>query len=344
MGGPYKPEFVPSEHSTPLARFKALPPPVPESSSPEEIYLREARCEISSRPIASPVILAKGGNILVAQGCGGWKDGDPITEVLPLGLPRDKWLKYYEHTEDPGHISPFAHVAVDGERNLVWTADHARIKSSKIRFTEKDSRSTTLHTFKSNHFTGPLALLDGGARIMRSGEKGLAFWNVDTAETLQTTRKRYLGGKLPDSYIDNSWRDFDDIPDFEMSRGLKQDSQIAFRPRVKRAGIGAWCKHPSSSNTMICAGSKEYRVFGLDITTGRMNSTFVGHGAFVSSLSTSPGDPNAFLTTCHDGAARLYDVRAPVPSLTIFDAKEQLESSILVHLGGAPCKYPSVVE
>lgn len=70
---------------------------------------------------------------------------------------------------------------------------------------------------------------------------------------------------------------------------------------------------------------------------------YLGHGATVSDFSVSSGDPQVFLTACHDGFARMFDVRRSLPVLT-FDACGQSEfcdTAALAHVDGIPSKVPS---
>ncbi|THH34103.1 hypothetical protein EUX98_g18 [Antrodiella citrinella] len=55
-------------------------------------------------------------------------------------------------------------------------------------------------------------------------------------------------------------------------------------------------------------------------------------------FSTSPDDPNTFLTSCNDGIARLYDIRESLPRIS-FDCgmgNDVLLSALYVHVDGKP--------
>ncbi len=65
---------------------------------------------------------------------------------------------------------------------------------------------------------------------------------------------------------------------------------------------------------------------------------YLGHGGGFNGISTSPGDPNMFASACDDGFARLFDVRHPLPVLTLQAGHPDgaCEAVVMTHPDGIP--------
>ena len=74
---------------------------------------------------------------------------------------------------------------------------------------------------------------------------------------------------------------------------------------------------------------------------GMIAARYLGHFAAAEGFSTVASDPQVFLTRCEDGYARLYDVRHPLPVMTITSSKnlDPLTAAVLAKPDGIPCKF-----
>lgn len=309
---PYDSTLSPGKQSNPLARFKARPEP-PVDADPQTLALREARCEIQSKHIDNPWQMAIGMDIIAVQGVTGYTEQDPALDFYKLGMNRDEWDKYHPSDVGRRHKDIATRLAIDDSRSLVWTADEFDIKSTKYCFDGPELKTASGHKCDSAGYEGPIALIDNGTRLIRAGKRGLAIWSVDSAPSYR-------------------------------KRGIQSNSTVKFDRPVKKCEISLWAPNPSDPNkSMLCTpGMHTYGVFALDIETGKRASRYYGHGAHVSGFSTTPNDPNVFLTSCHDGGTRLYDVRCAVPSITLSSGQEEANSSVLSASGGGLCEFPVV--
>lgn len=337
----YNPQAVPSFNSTPLAAFKKKPDSL--QTDAQTNALREARCEIQTYRICSPIRLVVGGGAVVVQGCGGYKQRDPTLDILKLGLSTTDFDDFRQTAVEQGHLDIcYQQPVIDGSKRLLWTADEKRVKSTEFEFGEDNDRSIEpMHTFDSSGFTGPIALINDGAQLLRSGRNELAIWDTTSAPTHASSAKNIIGKRLPRSTWENTWRSLDDDGYIEKSSGSPFTTRLSFHENVDKAIISNWTPNPSMRNKgMICASDDtKYAVFGLDIETGKKISQYLGHGALVPEISTTAHDNNVFLTSCQDGAARLYDVRVPMPTITMFTAAEKIMTSALVSSGGGLCEF-----
>lgn len=210
------------EHSNPLARFPKRVA-VPDDVGPDIRAIHEGRCEIQSTDISNPTNLALDGDMLAIVGLTGYKERSPALEITPLGLTRTGWENFYEPETPSSHKNIASEVVVDSIRRLVWTADDTRIKSIKYTLNDdRDDLKETLptHTLDSAGYDGPIALLNSGERITRIGRSDIALWDVDQLETHGPKGRRSIGGRhRADTYLDDSWRDVDDIDEVERSKG-----------------------------------------------------------------------------------------------------------------------------
>ncbi|QRW11836.1 WD40 domain protein [Ceratobasidium sp. AG-Ba] len=97
--------------------------------------------------------------------------------------------------------------------------------------------------------------------------------------------------------------------------------------------ISRWIPLPQAPSTMLCH-AEPYDCLTIDLEQqGKVTSRYLGHGGKITGFSASESDPQAFLTTCHDGLARLYDLHTALPVLT-FDLGQRgdtCKSALLIH-------------
>lgn len=240
---------------------------------------------------------------------------------------------------EPGLSEVAYQLAVDTTNRLALVADTHRIKSfswgGDVTFGGwTPPRGENVHTMNSKKYDGPIAVLSGG-RIVRAGKGGAAIWSLDTLETHQGGRRVGCG----EFEAEDSWRD-DYGGEIERSTGSAPSTTVKFtQTGLTPAG---WHLHTPSGH-LLCAEnshrSDKYGCYALDLEAGgKTASRFLGHGGNVTAFSTSTGDANVFLTACADGYARLYDVRHPLPAMTIDSGKssEFCEAVTLVHPDGIP--------
>jgi len=285
------------------------------------------------------MVMAASGDHLAILSQAGYKQRDPQLDVFNLSQTNDEWNQNHESNVNVGFLHLATRLALDPTRRLVWAADENRIKSYKCAFSGSATKSLPVHTFDSGMFQGPITTLDSGSRIMRSGSGQLGVWNVEEAPTHGPRGKVIIGQKLSRSTVEDTSRDVGDFNEIERSAGNPADQTVSLQPDVARCGIRVWSPHPSDARTMLCAGSKEYRAFQLDIESGSLVTRWLGHGAYINQISTCEEEPHAFVTCAGDGVVRLYDVRQPTPSFAGFNGAEQMETAILVQVDGLPCKW-----
>jgi len=337
---PFEQNWRPDPKSSPCARFRKELPWA--ASNPEEATaVFQARCEISHLGISSPgkMKLTSDGGVLALWDMGGWKNRDPFfTLVFPDGdsgpVVEGATFKtdFYEAPND---------FLVDTSRQLIFGADDRRIKSYRL-FSDYDERRK-VHTMDPSGYNGPLALLPEG-RLIRAGREGLAVWSLDDLPTHGRNGRKIIGKRIKEH---DTYRDHDDADDIERSTGVLPTDTISFAEQdsiYSSSPITTWVEHPSDKGSMLCSSQKTSTSLycrAIDLAAGaRTKARYLGHGGPVVSFSTSPGDPNVFLTSCHDGFARLFDVRYPLPVLTLepVSSDEVLPDAVLGHPGGVPCK------
>lgn len=314
---PWSKSVKPHPLTTPLSRFRGNVTTSATSGQPLANAIYQARCEITSESIRVPLGLtfSANGTVLVAHGMGGYKNRAPAV-----------WYYFSEDTDalpDKHHVKTgLSNIAywttTDEERKLLFAADNDRIKSfawaplSPSGNNYRDGLPT--HTMDSGHYSGPLAVLSGG-RLVRAGKGSVAVWNLDTLPTHGVNGKTRIGKNIS---VENTWRD--DPECIEISGGSLADTTIALEDNALTAGV--WHHHPSMTGNMIITcdprKSTRYSCVNVDLEhDGKTVVKYLGHGGGVNQISTSPGDPNVFLSASDDGFARLFDVRRALPVLTL---------------------------
>jgi WD40 repeat protein len=325
-----------------LARFKG---DIAVSASSDDLLannIYEARCEINSTSIALPIglHLSSSGTVLLLHGMGGWKNRDPVLRYFFPDDPSDMFPD--EHPVKSG-LSDIAYwTATDEERRLIFAADSSRIKSYVWAPASGPnySRAQPTHTMDTGEYEGPLAVLSGG-RLIRAGQGAVGVWNLDGLPTHGDKGKTRLGGVFNS---EDSWRD--DSESIEPSSGSPADTVIKLEDTSMYPGV--WAAHPSKKGAMMCAADPKktngYSTVAVDLEGGgKSMGRYIGHGAELSAggitVSASPeGDKNVFLTSCMDGLARLYDVRHPLPVLSMDCGRrsEGCPTAVLMHPDGIP--------
>ncbi|KAF7796464.1 hypothetical protein EIP86_007641 [Pleurotus ostreatoroseus] len=320
----------PHPRTTPLSRFRKDTRFPAQAFYPTANMIYQARCEITDAPTCNPIRLAlsSDGVCLALSAAGGYKENDPIIHV---------WLN--EDDKEKAQIDikstladPAMYIDLDADRELIFVADKDRVKS----YSWADGSAKPVHTLNSNNWTGPLALLPGG-RIVRGGIGSLMSWTIDDLPTHDTIKGLIGPGKYS-GYRKIAQR-FEE-KEMEFSTGSLPTTMIP----LADSGLFTlnFCWHQPTQR-MLCAENwpqrKSYAVVSLDLEHGGKTVTrFVGHGGGVGHIGLNEDDPNSFMTACSDGFTRLFDVRNPLPALTLDVERESApcQTAVYTHIDGIP--------
>ncbi|KAI5898085.1 uncharacterized protein SCHCODRAFT_02565817 [Schizophyllum commune H4-8] len=328
----------PHSNTSPLARFRSddAIPAIPSSASvAQAVYY--GCCSISSEERMPPpgrIITAPNSDVLLMTGSTGYKERDPFVDYYDLstapsgkGMPKDKVLKKI------GLLDIAHNIAIDTNRKLLWAADEDRAKSFSY---DPNNLLLPVHTLDCER-SGPLAIVDGGARILRGGEGGIDVWNIDQLPTHGPDGSSRIGkGKIS---LGDTWRDIEDTDYVERSTGTPRTSSIDFSGSIDQWHLPSWWNTGGTLKALTAAEKDQSTVLARDLRDGaKITMRHLGHGGSINSVTSSDEDPNSFLTAANDGFVRMFDVREPTPKLTI-DAGERSEfifSALYVHVNGIP--------
>ena len=207
------------------------------------------------------------------------------------------------------------HLATDEDRKLIFVAgDSGRVQA--FRWDEpatlrshEESSGVKAHTLQSYDHLGGVEVLPGG-RFVRGGRGEMAVWNLDGLE-------RQRGGNSPSTTV-----------------GLKDR-------------LSPWTLHyHRGSGKLLAAEAVHFeendRCASIDMEHGgRTAVRYLGHADEVLAFSSSAGDPNVFATACKDAYARIYDIRQPLPVITVETATRTdhgCSNVVLTHPNGIPGK------
>ncbi|KAJ7056215.1 hypothetical protein C8F01DRAFT_1312469 [Mycena amicta] len=313
----------PSPHTSPLALLQRSRPKLPNDASPELTAFTEAPCEIHSDDIALPIAMASTEGVVAVISVGGGLDRDPTMFIQRLSpIPDAKYNVFGTAWPSVGLANVATELRVDRLRKLAWTADSKRIKS--YRWFQTTKRAGWRHTLRSAGFEHAMLLRGTGeaARVLRSGRRGMAIWDVETLST-HGERGQDIVGKESLSETLDSYRDIEDS--VKLSKGspptLTLDQESVTKITVAQ-------NHPGGGSQILASNSA--------------CPSFLGHKKTVKHIATTAGaqegngDPNGFVTTSADGLVRLYDVRQPTPRATIHETKDDLLSVLYEYIAGQP--------
>ncbi|KAH7332730.1 hypothetical protein B0J17DRAFT_619513 [Rhizoctonia solani] len=321
--------------STLLARFRPdLPTLTATRSTPVAASIYDARCEVTSIGSISPIkVRVSGRNSCMAMiGACGYKNRAP---GLNFCLPDDSLGVRFL---DPGLSSVATQIAMDEDLQMIFIGDRDRVKS----FAWGDDEGlyhhlSPVHTLDSTCSDGPIAALPNG-RVVRAGVGGVASWVINELET-----HRFEGEIIGDE-LDPGQTSRDDPSEIELSSGSSRSSFIRFTDHPNLTPT-VWEPLPTNPSTLLCAEHFDLIKYGcvsVDIEYGgKTAARYLGHGGAVSDFSVSATDSRVFLTACHDGYARLFDVRQPLPVITLdaCGADAFCEAVVLAHPDGIPTVF-----
>ncbi|KAJ1302210.1 hypothetical protein OPQ81_001034 [Rhizoctonia solani] len=318
-----------------LARFRPdLPTLTATDSAPVASSVYDARCEATSIGSISPIRLRMSGrnSCMAMIGACGHKNRSP---GLNFCLPDDSLGVRFL---DPGLSGIATHLTLDEDLQMIFIGDRDRVKS----FAWGDDEGLyhhlyPVHTLDSKCCDGPIAVLPNG-RVVRAGAGGVACWTIDGLET-HGYNEEIIGDE-----IDPEQTSRDDPSRIELSSGSPRNSFIRFID-LPNLTPTAWEPLPAHPSTLLCAEYFDLIKYGcvsIDLEHGgKTTARYLGHGGAVSNFSVSTMDPQAFLTACDDGYARLFDVRQPLPVMTLdaCGADAFCEAVVLAHPDGIPTVF-----
>ncbi|KAH7332735.1 hypothetical protein B0J17DRAFT_771518 [Rhizoctonia solani] len=292
--------------SSPLARFRPdLPTLTSTSIQPLSKSVQNALCEISSLQVPSAPYGQRIDLIKLRVSPRYYLLDKDIPQ--PFALPKDRYFQ-------ASLAEVTKHIAMDEARKLILIGDKTRVKSfawGSSKRTFKQALPT--HTLDSKRFEGPILTLPNGT-ILRAGRAAAAVWVMDQLDTHGPKGDSLIGSELD---IDEYDEELDMSPDTDTSSGTPRASHIFFSDEPTFEP-NLW-ERLLNSSTVICAedySNSEGRRSCLAIDfkhNGKTVTVFKGHQDTVADFSTSAANPRVFLTACHDGYARFYDMRRPYP-------------------------------
>ncbi|KAJ7150615.1 hypothetical protein C8R46DRAFT_1358155 [Mycena filopes] len=339
----------PHNLSTTLSRFN-WDLPCPSQSSAVANAVLQARCEIWSdtRKCLSTAIKTTEHCVLISSGTG-WRFYDPaLTYYLLDGHDADfpdvatdarVMLKGGCDVKDDYHD-----IAIDEVNKMILFASGDRIQS----FVWGDVESGATYTWAQEECTlispdhrGPMSVF-APARILRAGTGSIAFWNIEISE-----------GDPNDVMMDGV--EFEDQVDADATSNAGSEPTVSYDPTTLITLAdpdfepATWHIHPNLSGSMLCAPTvlrypgedglvvpSDYSCVALDLDSAKVAARYLGHSDAVRQFSTSPGDPQTFLTAGSDGYVRLYDTRMPLPGISI--ATDAM-AAVFIHPDGAPLVF-----
>jgi hypothetical protein len=325
--------------STLLARFRPdLPLLTATSSSPLAASIYDARCEITSIDSISPIKLrmsSRNSCMAMIGACG------DKTRTLGLNfcLPDDSLGVRFLNT---GLSDVATQLTMDEDSQTIYVGDRDCIKSFAWGDNEGPYRFLyPVYTLGSKCSDGPIAVLPRN-RVIRAGAGGVALWNIDELEAQDYDAETVIG-----KGSDSEETSCDDNPEIELSSGISRSSFIRFTD-LPNLTPTVWEPLPNRPSTLLCAEYFDLIKYGcvsVDLEHGGKSVVrYLGHGGAVSDFSVSAMDPQMFLTACHDGYARLFDVRQPLPVITLdaCGADAFCEAVVLAHPDGIPSTYTTL--
>lgn len=328
--------------TTRLSRFRPGIVPTATLASPLARCVADARAQLTTDliPATYAMSVSSGGSILALASGAGWKGREPALQYYILGSQLDNALDGI--SMNPGLAGVPRFVATDEDLNLAFLADDDQIKSFSFSPGEDGKvpkRLPNMHTLYSEGvFDGPIAVLPNG-RVARAGKGQAAIWDLSIPKVDQEE----IGTLRADDTLDNdNWREAR-LPVGEISQESKPHSIVTFADDPAYAPA-TWHLH-APSGRLLCgeraARSGGYSCVSLDLEHGGWQAArYLGHGGDVVRITASPDDPNLFVTAASDGYARMFDVRRPLPVLTIETGiqREGCADVVFVHPDGIPSK------
>ncbi|KAG8678274.1 hypothetical protein FRC08_017924, partial [Ceratobasidium sp. 394] len=205
---PWKDSMKLHPKSSPLARPRPnLPSLTPTAANPVAMSVYDARCEIQSESISSPIklCLSRGNVCLALNAAGGRENRSPVLYYRVLNGSKAP-ARY--HTVELGLADVASHVAIDETRRLIFVGDGERVKSyawATPGGSNYKGKPLPMHTLSCRRTGGPIAVLPNGT-VVRAGRGRAAVWDMDSLETHGKDGKRIIGEEDRD-ILEDTMRD-----------------------------------------------------------------------------------------------------------------------------------------
>ncbi|KAL1739752.1 hypothetical protein HDZ31DRAFT_22604, partial [Schizophyllum fasciatum] len=330
----------PHANTNALARFRhGAAPELPESATTAQAVLYGC-CSIfhdEGIPAPTDAVTAPNSDILLMAGVTGWKQRDPHLRYYLMDDISSTNLMPERTTIKSGLLGFVEEMAIDPTRKLIYAADDQRIKS----FAYDGSKYKPTHTLKTTR-GGPLAVVDNGARLFRAGKGGIDVWDVDALPTHGEDGKQHIGeGSIN---TEDTWRDEFGVAKVETSTGTPCTTSIDFadtQMTVERWHLPSWWSTGGQLKALSHLKDTYSSVLAMDLRdNGKIAARYLGHTGEITDISSSEGDPNAFITAGDEGVVRLFDVRHPLPQISFKCAEmEKTYSALYVHVDGIPVVF-----
>ncbi|KAG9094807.1 hypothetical protein FS749_011774 [Ceratobasidium sp. UAMH 11750] len=301
---PWKDSMKLHPKSSPLARPRPnLPSLTPTAANPVAMSVYDARCEIQSESISSPIKLCLSrGNVCLALNAAGAR-----------AVPHRR----------TGLADVASHVAIDETRRLIFVGDGERVKSyawATPGGSNYKGKPLPMHTLSCRRTGGPIAVLPNGT-VVRAGRGRTAVWDMDSLETHGKDGKRIIGEEDRD-ILEDTMRD--DSEGIELSTGSSQNSYIKFagHPDLSVTGAG-------DPQVFLTACDDGYaRMF--DLRTPLPIVTFdacqLNETCDAAVLAHPDGIPTVFTGTGKAEQVKMWDVRARTPVYELATGNNQVKS------------------
>ncbi|KIK52747.1 hypothetical protein GYMLUDRAFT_1028494 [Collybiopsis luxurians FD-317 M1] len=325
----------PHSHTSPIARFRTENPiPSIPTSAPVAQAVLHGWCSLMSDSINSPIHhhTVPNSDTLIFAGGGCWKNREPQR----LGDFPDKV------TIENGLLDIAYNIALDSSRRLIYIVDNRRIKS----FVYQNDKDKYLYSQCTSGCSGPLAVIDNGARILHASKGGVDVWNTDALPThCPDGTKQIVKGKIG---IEDTWRD--DIDEVKTSTGAPRDMSINFADATLKVGNWHIPSQWSTRGTLkaLCFPTNtQPSVLQMDFENGgRAAARYLGHAGEIFTITSSPDDTNTFLTTSGDGIVHLFDVREPLPNVSfgVGNQSEHVFTALYIRVEGIQSYFQAELE
>ncbi|KAF8755576.1 WD40 repeats protein, partial [Rhizoctonia solani] len=229
-------------------------------------------------------------------------------------------------------------LTMDEDSQMIYVGDRSHVKSLHGEI----MKDPTVFSIPSillilNVRTGQLLFSRG--RVVRAGAGGVALWNTDELEMQGCDAETVIGDQSDPEEASHGG-----TSDTLFSSSIPRSSFIRFTD-IPNLTPTVWEPLPNNPSTLLCAEYFELIKYGcvsIDLEySGKTMARYLGHGGAVSDFSVSATDSQMFLTACHDGYARLFDIRQPLPVITLdaCGADAFCEAVVLAHPDGIPTVF-----
>ncbi|KAA1476314.1 hypothetical protein DENSPDRAFT_505677 [Dentipellis sp. KUC8613] len=321
----------PSTQSSLLARFNpkydngklgAVLSEVDDSSARDAMQaILQARSTFFSTPITSPTCMSLNRDLLLLGGCGGYKSRLDCLSVVeipnkPLEPNAVEWDR--AETLKTGLGSPGRQVAYDPEAQLIWHDGDIRLRAFSADHKIKYTLDCSAHSYS-------WGLINNGRSVTRGGKDGFALWHVDQL-TVHGAGVVPGGHKISSGHSCFGSLDVDTAKGLERSAGDAPHSTFLIHG-VEPSQVGHMTPLPGTNThlfapidlPMATDGKNDTAVYMADFGQGApvAHAIGLGHSGRITALALDAALPHTYVTACDDNYGRVFDVRHPLPQITL---------------------------